>query len=473
MPSASVHSRTPPRSQAPDLATYERQALARHLVFALNTPLPSVALLIGLCAWLMHGRVPASLIVTWVAFAVTVNLVREAFMRFTRPRLDSHQLHARVLRLYPWSSLASGLAWGTFAWLYIDLQQPQTQMLAGTLMTGLIGLAFTSLSVHLPAFYAFVLPILVANLWIMFRIGGPQQLTLAALTVVYLSVMSRYAHDAHRTYRESVRLRFENQRLIADLEERNAEVESASRNKSLFLAGVSHDLKQPIRAIGMYTGFLRHSATRESVSNVVTQTAGKIETAVAAIHDQISRLLELSRLESGAMPLNLETLDLDDLFTHVRELVASEAQARGVQLRFALGHQREVLADRRMLESILANFLSNAIKHAEGGRVYVGTRLRTGYPEGQRLCIEVRDNGSGIPAERLPLLFDAYRSFDDRTASESHGLGLAIAKAQASYLGCDIVVNSAPGRGSTFTLCGLRTTDARIDTPSDTPPVNP
>lgn len=473
MPSASVHSRTPSRSPAPDLATYERQTLARHLVFALNTPLPSVALLIGGCAWLMLGRVPGGLVAAWVVFAVAINGVREAFMRFTRPRLDSHQLHAWVLRLYPWSSLASGLAWGAFAWLYIDLRQPQTQMLAGTLLTALIGLAFTSLSVHLPAFYAFVLPILVANLVIMFRIGGPEQLTLAALTVVYLSVMARYAHDAHRTYRESVRLRFENQRLIADLEERNAEVESASRNKSLFLAGVSHDLKQPIRAIGMYTGFLRHSATRESMSNVVTQTAEKIESAVSAIHGQISRLLELSRLESGAMPLHLEPLDLDDLFAQVRELMASEAQARGVQLRFALGQQREVLADRRMLESILANFLSNAIKHAEGGRVYVGTRLRTGYPAGQHLCIEVRDNGSGIPAERLPLLFDAYRSFDDRTASESHGLGLAIAKAQASYLGCDIVVNSAPGRGSTFTLCGLRTTAPRIDTPSDTPPVTP
>ena len=192
---------------------------------------------------------------------------------------------------------------------------------------------------------------------------------------------------------------------------------------------------------------------------MVTQTAEKIETAVSAIHGQITRLLELSRLESGAMPLQLEPLDLDDLFTQVRELMASEAQARGVQLRFALGQQRQVLADRRMLESILSNFLSNAIKHAESGRVYVGTRLRTSYPPGQRLCIEVRDSGSGIAPEQLPLLFDAYRSFDDRAASESHGLGLAIAKAQASYLGCDIAVNSAPGRGSTFTLCGLRTHD--------------
>ena len=71
-------------------------------------------------------------------------------------------------------------------------------------------------------------------------------------------------------------------------------------------------------------------------------------------------------------------------------------------------------------------------------------------------AIEVRDNGVGIEATRLAQLFDAYRSFDDQHGRDSHGLGLAIAKAQATYLGCDIQVRSAPGRGSTFTVCGLR-----------------
>jgi signal transduction histidine kinase len=68
----------------------------------------------------------------------------------------------------------------------------------------------------------------------------------------------------------------------------------------------------------------------------------------------------------------------------------------------------------------------------------------------------VRDNGSGIEPHQMPGLFDAYQSFDDRQASESHGLGLAIAKTQATYLNYDIDVRSQPGHGSTFTLCGLR-----------------
>jgi signal transduction histidine kinase len=221
---------------------------------------------------------------------------------------------------------------------------------------------------------------------------------------------------------------------------------------------VSHDLKQPISAVSLYSGFLRHRAAKQQTPpQLVADTAAKIEEAVGNLHAQIDRLLELSRLESGAMPMRPERLDLDDAIRATLAVLAPQAQARGVQLRWALGRQREVWADPRMLDSILSNLLSNAIKHAEGGRVYVGTRWRhTGGADVlPRFCIEVRDSGTGIAPEQLPLLFDAYRSFDDRRASASHGLGLAIAKAQASYLGCDIHVRSQPGCGSTFTLCGL------------------
>ena len=109
-----------------------------------------------------------------------------------------------------------------------------------------------------------------------------------------------------------------------------------------------------------------------------------------------------------------------------------------------------------MLESILQNLISNAIKYTSDGAVYIGPRVRKGYRAKRELCFEVRDSGCGIPLAQQAHLFDAYRSFDDRLASESHSLGLALAKAQATYLGCDIDVRSQPGCGSTFTLGGLR-----------------
>jgi signal transduction histidine kinase len=445
-------------SEQDALNQYEQRAFARYFVHDIHFPLVAMTLLSLVSAWLMWGTVPPVAIVLWLLAGALCNLLRELFVRHIKPRLESEQKHALVLHVFAASSLLTGTVWGAFTWLYFDQARIVTQLVVGSYIGGLIGGSVTPLAIYLPAFYWFVLPTLLPYVWLMAQVGGTEHLILAALSVVYLVVMSTYAHATNRLHRETMRLRFEKQTLIDDLELRKADAENALRHKGLFLAGVSHDLKQPLRAITLYTSYLRHSELQAIGEPQVKRTVEKIESAAGAIHAQISRLLELSRLQSGAMPVHLVPVDLAEVLAGLRELLGPDVQARGVQLRLLTGRSRQVMADRRMLESILLNLLSNAIKHADGGQVYVGTRRRDSYPPGQQLCIEVRDNGAGIPAHRLPLLFDAYRSFDDRQASDSHGLGLAIAKAQASYLGCEIDVRSQPGRGSTFTLCGLRTT---------------
>ncbi|MEX1167698.1 MAG: HAMP domain-containing sensor histidine kinase [Hydrogenophaga sp.] len=445
------------------LKSFEERAFTQHMLYDLPFPVLGTALILGLITWLMHGNVPGPYIAAWLVFATLTVVARQLIERRMKTLNARGEGHAQTLRVLGWMALPIGAISGAFACLYFDANRPITLVILGTYMAAVIVGAVVQLSIHLASFFMLALAAHLPYLYLLIQSDGADHLMVAVINLMFLVVVFSYAFAANKMQREAIRLRYENQNLINDLEARKADAENASRTKSLFLAGVGHDLKQPIRAIGMYTGFLRHSASNHTTPpQVIAQTAEKIESAVGAIHNQITRLLELSRLESGAMPLHLEWLDIDDILQPTRQLLTHQAHADGIQLRFALGHPRPVLADRRMLESILANFLSNAIKHANS-RVYIGTRLRTGYPSGQQLCIEVRDDGSGIQAHQLPLLFDAYRSFDDRQASESHGLGLAIAKAQASYLGCEIAVNSAPGCGATFTLCGLRTAPAQHD----------
>lgn len=448
--------------KAATLAQYEQEAFALYFVNDIRYPYISVSIMTVIAVWLLHGNISNWVIALWVGTAVGANALREAFVHYMRPLLDQGRGFSTILRVFALLSLVNGLIWGAFTIMYFNASDPMTVLVVGSYVAGHVGGAVTPLSIYLPALYLFVLPTLLPGAVMLAMTGNPVYVALSGLTLLFLFSMLNYARITNRLHRESMRLRFENQRLIGDLELRNADVEDASHNKSLFLAGVSHDLKQPIRAIAMYAGFLRHNAEQDMTPSVVSQTAGKIETAVSAIHSQITRLLELSRLESGAMPLNMAWFYLDDVVESVHQLMAPLAIANSVQLRLATGRKHRVWADRVMLESILSNFLSNAIKHSAGGRVYVGPRLRQGYPEGQQLCLEVRDNGSGIEPHQLALMFDAYRSFDDRQTSDSdsHGLGLAIAKTQASYLNCDIDVRSQPGVGSTFTLCGLRNSAA-------------
>jgi len=437
------------------LQAYEEKVFARYFVYDIHYPYISLTLMSLVSVWLMYGHVPTVSIALWFFGGGAVSLLRLVFVWRMKPILAQGRGYRTVLWGFGLLLLLAGMTWGAFAWLYFDVQKPLTLLMVGCYLAGHVGGAITPLSIYLPTFYFFALPAILPYVYLLAKAGTEEHLVLAGLSMLFLFSMSGYAHVTNRLHRESMRLRFENQSLIEDLGLRKADAENASRTKSLFLAGISHDLKQPIRAIAMYTGFLRHNAAPSNGDDVVVQTAAKIETAVASIHGQITRLLELSRLESGAMTLHPEAVPLEDVFAHCHSLFAAQAQAQQLRLQFA--HRQQVVwADRRMLQSILENLVSNALKHTPRGAVYVGTRLRTGYPAGQQLCIEVRDSGVGIAPAQLPLLFDAYRSFDDRAASESHGLGLAIAKAQASYLGCEIEVASQRGAGSTFTVCGLQ-----------------
>lgn len=445
---------------ADSLQAFEKRAFALYFVNDIHYPYISITLVSLVAVWLMYGHVPTLHIAVWFIAGSVLNLLREGFVVYIKPALLQGRGYTTVLRGFALSSFLTGLTWGAFVLLYFDASRPLSVLMVGSYLAGHIGGALTPLSIYLPAFYLFVLPTMLPQLLLLVASGTQEHVVLAGLSVFFLFSMSGYAHLTHRMHRESIRLRYENQKLVADLKSRTADAENASRTKSLFLAGISHDLKQPIRAIAMYTGFLRHGAAQGEVPDVVTQTVKKIDLAVGAIHGQISRLLELARLESGTVALNTQVVALDAVFTRAENLFAGQAQATGIRLQFAsvqLRRHQRVLTDPGMLESILENLISNAVKQTTHGAVYIGTRLRTSYPKGQQLCIEVRDSGVGIAPELIPLLFDAYRSFDDRKSSESHGLGLAIAKAQASYLGCDITVTSQPGLGSTFTLCGLLT----------------
>ena len=337
--------------------------------------------------------------------------------------------------------------------------------MTGWILAGVAGGTVTPTSIFLPSYYAAVLPTVLPYAVLLALVGTDEYILLAVLTLVFLASTSGYAHVTNRLHRESMRLRHVNQELIETLEERKAAAESASHTKSLFLAGVSHDLKQPIRAIGLYLGVLQHTEPN-SQSGALAKVAPKMQSALAELHGQVSRLLELSRLQSGALQLHMECLDLQDIYAGLRNLFGDQARSKGIRLHFADPHARKhtaLWADKRMLESILQNLVSNAIKHTDAGAVYVGTRVRADYPLDRRLCLEVRDSGTGIPSHLLSQLFQAYRSFDDRKASESHGLGLAIANAQAGYLQCDIDVRSEPGCGSTFTLCGLRAAQSQVE----------
>ena len=290
-------------SSVESLTAFREKIFSKHVLFDLPFPMFATLLVIALNSWLMHGKVSNLYIGIWCSSAIGIVGLRAVAERYLRSLFNRGGRYNQTLKLYAVLAIPLGAISGSFSVLYFDAQDPTTMIILGTYMAVVIVGAVVPTSVYLPAFYLLVLS---AHLPYMVRLiltDGDAHWVMLGLNLMFLIVTSQYAHAAHKMHLESVRLRYENHQLIADLGDRQVAAENATRTKSLFLAGVSHDLKQPIRALGLYLGTLRHANRQDSI-NVVEEVISKMESALGDLYAQVLRLLELSQLESGAFQLH-------------------------------------------------------------------------------------------------------------------------------------------------------------------------
>ncbi len=220
------------------------------------------------------------------------------------------------------------------------------------------------------------------------------------------------------------------------------QAEKANASKSRFLAAVSHDLMQPLNAAKLFTSsWLETSGDDES-----RRLAGHIDRSLAAAEDLIGDLLDMSRLESGKLKARPRDFALHGLFDILRAEFGVLVEQDGGRFD-VVASRLWVHSDPRLLRRILQNFLTNALRYNPGGRILLGLRRR-----GEQLCLEVWDQGPGIPADKLESVFDEFMRLEhgQRQHQQGLGLGLAIAQGLAVILGHRLTVRSVEGKGSVF-----------------------
>jgi PAS domain S-box-containing protein len=220
---------------------------------------------------------------------------------------------------------------------------------------------------------------------------------------------------------------------------------NANYAKTRFLATASHDLRQPMHALGLFVGELQTKITTQAQQKVV----GKIEESVDALSKLLDALLDISKLDAGIVSVNIKTFSIEDLLTRLASEYTPLAQSKGINLRI-VPNSAYVSSDPILLERILINLISNALRYTPvGGRVLVGCRIR-----GERLKIEVRDNGIGIQAKDQSRIFREFIQLanPERDRGKGLGLGLAIVERTAKLLKHHISLNSEPDKGSTFAI---------------------
>ncbi len=230
------------------------------------------------------------------------------------------------------------------------------------------------------------------------------------------------------------------------------ELERSYRYKSEFLANISHELRTPLNSILLLSKLLADSSS--SLSSEQKQQARVIHEAGADLKNMIDNILDISRIEAGRVEVNLEWRDIRSVLPEVVELMRPLFAEKGLYLetRVEPDAPERVHTDWSMVNQILKNFLSNAVKFTvEGGVVVEAARFDETAPG---LRISVRDTGIGIPADKQQLIFEAFRQADGSTRRRfgGTGLGLTISRGLANLLGGRITLESAEGRGSCFSL---------------------
>lgn len=247
--------------------------------------------------------------------------------------------------------------------------------------------------------------------------------------------------EANRNLQQQIAERKQIARALRDA--RDA-AETANRSKDKYLAAASHDLLQPLNAARLLISTLRERPLAEAEKVLVERTHQALEGA----EDLLTDLLDISRLDQAAVKPDVALYRLDELFGPLVSEFRTVADAAGLKLRARIGDYA-ISTDLRLMTRILRNFLSNACRYTDEGRILLGARRR-----GDHLRLEVWDTGRGIAADRLQAIFLEFNQLDVGRAADRKGvgLGLAIVERIAKILGYRIEVRSWPGRGSMFSI---------------------
>jgi signal transduction histidine kinase/CheY-like chemotaxis protein len=267
--------------------------------------------------------------------------------------------------------------------------------------------------------------------------------------------------DLASTFASQAVIAIENVRLFNEIQEKSRQLAEASQHKSRFLAAASHDLRQPMHALGLFVAQLRSHMTSAASSRLIES----IDDAVTGMNELFSALLDISKLDAGALTPTISDFPIAVLLRRIESTFGPVAREKGLSMRLVLSGAW-VRSDPVLLERIMLNLVSNAVRYTTSGGIVIGSRRR-----GTMLRIEVADSGPGIPEDQRRKIFSEFYRLADaaKTSQAGLGLGLAIVERLCALLDHPIELASTPGKGSRFSVT-MPTARATARPKSEPPP---
>ncbi|MDH5301758.1 MAG: ATP-binding protein [Gammaproteobacteria bacterium] len=257
------------------------------------------------------------------------------------------------------------------------------------------------------------------------------------ITFVMVRAFGKFINNA-------IFLAHSNDTLVVKLASEKKDAEQANLGKSRFIAAASHDLRQPLHALSLFGNQLDKVNSDEARATLHKE----IKLSIKALSTMFDGLLDISRIDSDKVSPKLGDFKLNDIFDNLQSEFLSAAEVKNISLRF-IPTTACVHSDKNMLDRILRNLISNAIRYTDSGKVLIGVRHI-----GKKIKIQVIDTGIGIEDSQKDFIFDEFYQIgnSERDREKGIGLGLAIVKRLATTLDHEISVDSIPGKGSCFSI---------------------
>ncbi len=363
-------------------------------------------------------------------------------------RLDNTPLPPLVRSLIL-QHASNGLLWGILAWLTLNTTTPAGSILVVSVITGIVGGALSTLSPVLPVFVSFAVTALGVTGLKLWSMGNPEYRVLGLSGLFYITALLVQARNSSQATRSAILLRFKNLELIQKLKIESEAAHSAQQlaedaniAKSRFLAAASHDLRQPIHAQGLFLDVLARTALTGQQRDLIHNSTCANEASA----QMLNTLLDFSRIEAGVIRPKIKPVYLQPLLNKIEKEFASQADAKGLNYR-SRESSLSALTDAGLLELILRNLVSNAIRYTKKGGVLVAFRKK-----GDQILLEVWDTGIGIDPDQHEVIFQEFHQLGnpERDRQKGLGLGLAIVEGLVALLNHKISLCSIPGRGSIF-----------------------
>ena len=417
------------------------------VIYAASKRSPLVVILVDLFIFLLAIQYYQLWIcIIWFVLAVLIVLARSLLVKHIH--LSTNLNNKQKLRLLQILALINGIFQGLSILFFIEFKTSE-QAIVTMLLVGLCSGAIFTTSGYKPSLYSFVMPVLIPlslfwmfnpnplHTWIEYYVGG--------LIFLFMVILFTFGNDTFNLIKDSIHISLEQTKLNKRLQTALQNEELANQAKTRFLAAASHDLRQPLHSLSIFSAALemqKLDPKSKSISN-------NMKKALSILSSQLDSLLDISKIDAGVLDIKFKVLSHNELMSNLHVEFKTLAEEKGLLIELKQFDDIYINTDPIQYERLVRNIISNAIKYTDKGMIKIHSELKDDF------CIlKIIDTGKGISKNEQDKVFEEFYQLDNKNDNREAGLGLglSIVKRLAKLLGIKISLLSEPGIGTEVSI---------------------